>query len=251
MRLRLDFTASVAKDPNRPDLNEDAFQLDSHGHVFALSDGASESYDSKSWAKMLVNKYIENQNFDYEWVEQTQRDYVSTVDFQSLSWSKQLAFDRGSFATLLGMSTIDCTCRIFSIGDCLAAYSKNGKFYDSFPFKHPADFDARPQLLSTVNHLNEFTHNNFFNLDDHQAEWMLEEGDVIFLMTDALGQWFLREADKVENNSIKTLSAISTQDEFQYLILSLRTDRRIKLDDSTVLRFVVDTSEDNDGISNH
>ena len=72
MRVHLDFAESVAKDPERPDLNEDAHSQSLNGNIFSLSDGASESYDSKSWAHLLVNKFIENipinlQEFKKKW----------------------------------------------------------------------------------------------------------------------------------------------------------------------------------------
>lgn len=253
MRVRLDFAASVPKDTERPDLNEDAFQCSLDGNVFALSDGASESYDSKSWAKMLVNQFIENQQFNYQWVLDSQAQYESSVDFQALSWSKQLAFDRGSFATLLALTSSEGDiCSIFSIGDCLAVLIRGNKCIDSFPFKSPEQFDARPELLSTISNLNAFTQDGIFELSEHLTNWKIENGDVILMMTDAVGQWFLRETE-LENNSIKNLLALCDENVFQDLICSLRNERRIKLDDSTVLRFVVDACSDeiDDGISNH
>ena len=249
MRVRLDFAATVAKDPERPDLNEDAFKQGLNSDVFALSDGASESYDSKSWAQMLVSKYSENLTFNYEWVEAAQKNYAATVDFQSLSWSKQLAFDRGSFATLLGLTTFENSCSVFSIGDSLAALVRNKRIHTSFPFVYPEQFDARPELLSTLSNLNTFAQDSEFNIAEHQTSWEIEDGDTVFMMTDAVGQWFLREIN-FENSSAQALLDTSTEDEFQSLICLLRSEKRIKLDDSTLLRFVVDSSDISNGISN-
>ena len=55
----LSFAASVAKYQQDSRLNEDAFgERTSHG-VYAVSDGASESFDSRRWSKLLVQLFLE------------------------------------------------------------------------------------------------------------------------------------------------------------------------------------------------
>ncbi len=40
------------------DRNEDAFKWSPERSVLALSDGASESFDSRSWARILVRPFV-------------------------------------------------------------------------------------------------------------------------------------------------------------------------------------------------
>ena len=43
MRLKIAFSASIAKDSTRPDLNEDAWSANAQRTCYALCDGATES----------------------------------------------------------------------------------------------------------------------------------------------------------------------------------------------------------------
>lgn len=252
VRIRLDSVFSVSKDLERTELNEDAFHSDIEGGAFALSDGASESYDSQTWARMLVLKYVESQNFNGEWVSDAQQAYQASVDFNALSWSKQLAYERGSFATLLGLKALNegKVAEIFSIGDSLAVHIRNGICVSSFPFQHPEQFDARPELLATLRHQNKFTQDDQFVVSDHSEKWDLMDKDLIFMFTDAVGQWFLREKN-FEFNAIEILNKITTEIEFQSLIVTMRGEKRMKLDDSTMLKFIVESVEMSDGVSEH
>jgi hypothetical protein len=252
VKVSLDSVFSVSKDPERTELNEDSFDRDMEGSVFALADGASESYDSQTWARMLVHKYVENPNFNGEWVSEVQQIYQSSVDFNALSWSKQLAYERGSFATLLGLklSNENKVADIFSVGDSLAVHIRDGVCIRSFPFQYPEQFDARPELLSTLRHQNKFTQDDLFVISDHSEKWDLMTGDLIFMFTDAIGQWFLRELN-YEINSVESLKKITTEIEFQSLILAMRGEKRMKLDDSTLLKFIVESDEIRDGVPEH
>lgn len=252
VRVRIDCVFSVSKDPEKTELNEDAFCINTEHRAFALSDGASESYDSKTWARMLVQKFVENQNFNGEWVFDAQQAYQASVDFNSLSWSKQLAYERGSFATLLGLKILKDgeVAQVFSVGDSLAVHVRNGICVRSFPFQHPEQFDARPELLATLQHQNKFTQDDQFVIADHSEEWSLKDGDLIFMLTDAVGQWFLREHN-LEFSAVEALNKISNEVEFQSLIITLRSEKRIKLDDSTMLKFIVESAEISDGLPEH
>lgn len=248
-RIQLDLALSVAKDSQQSDLNEDAFDKGIDGTTYAVSDGASESYDSRTWAKLLVEKFIEDSEFNSEWVISAQKEYESNVDFQSLSWSKQLAFQRGSFATLLGLNFSKNIAHIFSIGDSLAVHIRRNSYLDSYPFHQPEQFDSRPELLSTIAQLNIFTEESQFIFADHSIQWKLEKDDLIYMMTDAVGQWFLRELNS-EKSSIKILSEVTNIEEFLHLITTLRSERRVKVDDSTMLRFIVQDDDIDNGLSN-
>ncbi len=52
------FFGSISKHPGDADRNEDAFKWSPERSVLALSDGASESFDSRSWARILVRMLV-------------------------------------------------------------------------------------------------------------------------------------------------------------------------------------------------
>jgi hypothetical protein len=179
------------------------------------------------------------------------RTYTSSIDFENLSWSAQSAFNRGSFATLLGLTTgenetdVDVLC----LGDSLAVHVRNNEVINTFPFSTPEQFDSRPTLLSTVAPANAlWVTTQFFT--EASVTWQVEPGDVIYAVTDAVGQWLL-SATQTTGVIPEELRAISSGEEFERLVQSLRTTRQIKLDDSTVLRLIVEPSETPNAIPEH
>jgi hypothetical protein len=251
VQFRFDLAVSVPKDPEREDLNEDAFDVSENNQIIALSDGASESYDSKTWARMLVHNFVNSPSFSSNWVKAVQEKYAAGIDFKNLSWSKQMAFERGSFATLI---TVNCAplsngVEVFSIGDSLAVLVRDGRYTQSYPFDTPEQFDARPELLSTLSHLNNFTDDGEFVSNEHNQIWATQHGDWILLVTDAVGQWLLREINH-EPSSIELLLQINTDEQFEELVVAMRSERRMKLDDSTMIRLAVVTKDQKNGLPN-
>jgi hypothetical protein len=62
-RLPLAFSVPKGEDQR----NEDSFHRSAKG-VYALSDGASVSFDSASWARILVKRYARKPEFTREWL---------------------------------------------------------------------------------------------------------------------------------------------------------------------------------------
>ena len=121
--MRLLFQGTVPKVLDYPGDNEDAAAVDEDRGRIALSDGASESYDSKTWSNLLVKHFVRDPRVGPGWLRRSVAEFADRVNRDELSWSKQASFDRGSFATLLGIrwdpsnAVVDCWC----IGDSLVA----------------------------------------------------------------------------------------------------------------------------------
>ena len=243
MRLRQDFAASVPKDLERPELNEDAWACDELLSCYALSDGASESYDSKRWARALVDKYSANQMFDWDWVSTAITAYNTAVDFSALSWSKQMAFERGSFATLLALQLAEngSEVEVLAVGDSLAVHVRDGLLLSTFPYEQAEQFDENPMLLSTLSPNNSFVKEPGFFQRNSSKTWTILPDDVIYLMTDAVGQWLLKN-QRSRESALELLDAVTIQEEFTALTLRLRSENKLKLDDSTLIRLIVESS---------
>ena len=239
MRLRVELVASVAKDPQRQDLNEDAYAYSVGQCCIALADGASESYDSQAWAQLLAQTYLRNQRVSVQWIEEQVQTYVESIDPASLSWSRQAAYERGSFSTLLGLELAQNgrDAEVLAIGDSLAIHVRDGVRMASFPFKSAEEFDARPQLLSTLSSANAFVGDSKF-FTDNSATWEVSPGDYILLVTDAVGHWVLSHSE-----ALTSLQDVTSPDEFLQLVLDRRRDHSMRLDDSTILRICVDADQ--------
>lgn len=240
MQLSLEFRLSVPKDAEHPESNEDVCASNEACMRFAISDGATESFDSRTWANQLVNSYCDDTCFSFKWVQQALSRYVGDVNYDSLSWSKQAAFDRGSFATLLGVELSDdgSAVNILAVGDSVAFQVFEGELKASFPYTTPEEFDARPRLLSTVAAHNAFLNDPATPIDALRTTWTVKPGDHIYLATDAVAQWIMQERDS-GLNAVQELYNIQKQEDFELLVVNLRQQRRMRLDDSTLVCIVV------------
>lgn len=238
MRFVIELAASVPKDVTRPDLNEDSWAIAISGDRLAVSDGASESYDSRAWARLLVDRYAWDNKFSPDWLADAVSEYVASVHFESLSWGQQAAFERGSFATLLGaeLAPNGHDLEVLAIGDSLAAHIRGKTLLNTFPFSRAEEFDVRPQLLSTVSRANQFLWGNVFFSENSSHSWPVAEGDLILFVTDAVGHWMLKEMDRTGISPAVQLSTLEDESDFAELILQLRSEKRIRLDDSTLVR---------------
>lgn len=217
----------VAKPRPENELSEDIVKYTDN--IFALSDGASISFDSRSWADFLTDKFLKNQKVNQEWIKNAVEEYNQsyTVD-KKLSWAQEEAFKKGSFATLLGLVFNPTTkiATITAIGDSSAICLVKGKGCIAFPYETAEEFNRNPTLLSTVLQKNK-------QVKALKKEWKIKnrERDKIFLMTDALAQWTLKD-----KGNIKKLAELKDEGDFRHLINSEREAKNIKIDDCTLIR---------------
>lgn len=239
--MYVDFQGSIPKDDCYPDENEDVLRGNGRLLRVALSDGASESFDSKTWAGILAARLLIDPNVTPAWVEDAMAQYRECHQPEKLSWSKLAAFERGSFATLLGVSFDPSLNRVslVGIGDSIAALTEKGNFLKSFPYQRAVDFERRPQILSTNPSLNAFVRAEDFR-DSHTAEWDLSGLDdpVLLCMTDALGQWLLTDVERGGTHWVQMLT-VNSVEQFDAVVRSARQARAIRSDDTTlaVIRF--------------
>jgi len=233
MRLRIVFNGSVPKDDGADAINEDQTATDESRQRFAVSDGASESYDSARWARLLANAWVAGgMAVSRQGLEQVISEYERACDPSSLSWSKRGAFDRGSFATLLGVTVRGAAARIVAMGDSMVLGLPIDGATLSFPYSLSDEFDRRPLLLSTSRDAN----NALFDRSVARGcitRWPLHPGAVLLLMTDALGQWLLRRGASA--SSCAVLLAIRTPEDLHAFVRSEQASGAMRRDDTTLL----------------
>lgn len=226
--MKLVHRFTTAKQQHEPHLNEDAAFVLVRKGIYALSDGASESFASRRWARTLVARYACVPNITDAWIRDAIAAYDTGFDREALSWSKQAAYDRGSFGTLLGACIQDDCIQLVAIGDSLAVIEKDGNAVLTHPYKTAEEFTARPLLLSTLFGLNQ-------SIDPEQVtlRWQREQSDCvrIYLMTDAIGAWLLEALDE----RLEVLRGISNASDFVDMIESARADGSMRRDDTTLI----------------
>ena len=233
--MQIVFKGVVPKELEYPDSNEDAYSIENN--VIAISDGASESFDAKNWAQILVRKFVDISQFKESWLVGAIEEYSSLYKREDLSWSKQASFDRGSFATFLGIEFHEGSnsVEVLAIGDSLAVLISNGYFNRSYPYTSAEEFDQDPTLISTNHFLNDFINQQDFFLT-HSVTWNLQSlyHTHLLCMTDALGQWFLRTYPS-DPTVLESLLSIRKEGEMKEFIFALRKNKAIRTDDTTLI----------------
>ncbi|MCY1295069.1 hypothetical protein D9M68_363920 [compost metagenome] len=221
---------TVAKQQAEPKLNEDASAVSNGRRTYVLSDGASESFSSRRWAQVLVTKFVRRPSIDEQWLHQAIALYEKAYDREQMSWSAQASYDRGSFATLLGLVFDDDHqgLHILGVGDTIVVLDDGEEICASFPYTEAEQFRANPLLLSTIPERNSVLISAL-----PKTYWRLDRNPMarIYCMTDALGAWLL--ADRSERLSI--LRSLRSRDEFVDLVETARAEGTMRRDDSTLL----------------
>jgi hypothetical protein len=216
---------------------EDACAVARRAGIAALSDGASVSFDSRTWARILVRRYAQKPEFDAAWLQAAISDFAGLYDRDALPWMHQAAFDRGSFASLLGVTDLgDGHIRVLAIGDSIAALCDGDRIIASFPYTAPEQFDQRPRLLSTNSAENAFLAE--VAPADLSITWNLRDckSPYLLCMTDALGHWLLSHRHE-RPSPVAMLRQIRSPAEFKRFVLGERRSGRLRRDDTTLLAY--------------
>ena len=231
-RLPLAFSFPKAEDRR----NEDSFHRSAKG-VYALSDGASVSFDSASWARILVRRYARDPEFTREWLAAAMAEFRKLYDRDSMPWVQQASFDRGSFASLLGVRVVDegRLIQVLSIGDSLAVLCDGDCIKATFRLSAASEFNRSPQLLCTNPAENAFLDEVDFGYDI-VADWTFTglKQPALLCMTDALGHWLLSQRDR-NSSPISALRKLQTPRAFARFVHEERAAGRMKRDDTTLI----------------
>lgn len=236
MRLSLDFCGSVPKYSDAR--NEDATAFSRKAEVFAIADGASESYAGADWSRILVENSIESRRVQLgRLLKASITTYRQAVEPDGASWSRQAAFERGSFSTLLHVARRQDKIAVTALGDSLAVAGCIGGDWESMPYQDPEEFDQRPLLISDRMELNSVV-TSPQHLRQRRTRWPMLPGLVVLLMTDALGRWSLDKG--LGRDAIHRLVEITSAGELEEFVVEQRAIGDLRRDDTTLMRLRVD-----------
>lgn len=208
---------------------EDAFAGDPAQGRFAIADGASESAFADVWAQILVNAFVQTPGPWSGWLTAARERWSAQVQERQLSWYAETKFEEGAFAAMLGIAFAEGRWRAIAVGDCCLFQVRDRRLLCGFPLRHSREFGNRPSLLASRarQSAEPRTRRIHFQGDFHA-------GDVVFLMTDALAQWFLKEVEE-GRQPWRDLQAIVAEEQFGAFIDNLREAKHLRNDDVTLV----------------
>lgn len=200
----------VQKRGNLESEYEDAFAQDPPGSVIqaescrlAIADGASESSFANIWAKQITRSYCFDPFKDNTQIKERLNrlgDRWHQIVFRKpLAWYAEEKALKGAFSTLLGVEIFtqndlppdSGAWQAIAIGDsCLFQIHEND-LHIAWPVVHSKCFGNSPALIGS---------SPLFNLTAwdqirfQSGEW--HQDDLMFMATDALAAWFLREVEE-------------------------------------------------------
>ena len=240
------FTRYVAKDTAFAAEYEDAFCVGLEQGRAAIADGVSSAIFSGRWARILVKSVVENPP-DLEqpagwvhWLADPRRRWLEEIDFARMPTHQKNKLRQvgGAYCTLcwvefLAIPDSDAdgprwSLRAHAMGDSCILYLRSGQLLASFPMTNSAEFDLDPDSICSV----ATSRDGQQRLASTQIE--CQDGDVIVMITDAIGKWML---DSIECGSLAPWEQLWSLDESEWIaaIEHLRDTNAMKRDDTTMV----------------
>jgi hypothetical protein len=79
--LKVAFVGQGPKEIGYGEANEDAYELAAESGRIALSDGASESFASQSWARLLAKRFVSQPELNATWLDDAVAEHVAQFDY--------------------------------------------------------------------------------------------------------------------------------------------------------------------------
>src|SRR5688500_7748275 len=165
---------------------EDAAACNSPAGRFAVADGASESIYAGEWARFLCEAFAADPAAADigKWVGVAQAKWKAHVHGQPAPWHVAEKLEDGASATFLGLAVEPGRFRAVATGDTCLFLVRGDALARAFPVQAARDFGTRPELIGSRQR---------GRVRGVTVKGSLEAGDRLWLMTDALAEWFLTE----------------------------------------------------------
>lgn len=221
---------------------------------YAVADGVSASYMPSVWAEILsetfinedatpelFNKLLEEgllDNLSAKWRERTEDIEQQAEGKLAMRYERAKELYGNAASTLAGVSIHDNAVHYYVVGDsCIFLIDKSILTVLS-EVKSVDSFTNRPDYIASDNHIDGTPIVGSEKIPDG---W-------IVLMTDAVAKWFWKKQVQ-ESEFVMELWNISTQDEFESLILKERDDETMDNDDVAIVMIKVENEESDSEIA--
>jgi hypothetical protein len=229
----------VPKIGYRPEECEDACAADPRLGRFAIADGATEGGQSGPWAHMLVEEFLRRDDpFDWiGWLPGLQERWCSQVqtdpEAPTRPWFQDVQLAIGAFSTFLGLVVDPSRWVAQAVGDSCLFQLREHRLLERFPMNCAAQFTTTPSLLGSRPRP-PVPDAPGLAIETRQGSW--QAGDRFWLMTDALAEWFLRQADQ-DRAPWEVLERFLDQPESDFLdwVGQQRAEGQLRNDDVTLV----------------
>jgi hypothetical protein len=218
---------------------------------FAVADGATEGVGSAAWAQILVKEFCTSKAHSFDLARYLQRVYkrwgvyrercLQDLDGKpgGVPWFVEEGLRVGAFSTLLGLTLsrgqdgVEHAWEALAVGDSCLALVRRDELIQVFPIRQALDFGNNPLLIGSNPAYNE-------QLPEvlKVTDGTCRTDDALYLMTDALAAWFLREyeAHRAPWGVLRDLDTREQEKPFADWIRELQSSGSMRKDDVTLIR---------------
>jgi len=224
---------------------EDVIAFDAQTSRFAVADGATEAFDARNWAERLAQHWAQRKSTltveeFREWVATEGRELHDSWNSLTLTWYSEEKARSGSFAALIGveldLKSDSPSWQAIALGDACLLHWRNGTLLKSLPLSSSESFNSTPVLVASDSSLHETSMQSVV-IDSGNCQ----NGDVLFLMSDAAASWCLQ---RFENADLDVNEFLGTRDdeELRQFFDAERLAGRIRNDDLAIVRIEIKRS---------
>jgi hypothetical protein len=205
-----------------------------------VADGVTNSRFSGELARLLVKRWTDSplargESFR-EWLRPVQDAWAAEVAPARADVETQW-FNRNAqwvgHSTFVGLSLEGRTLRAVGIGDAVVIQVRGNRVVRAWPNEHASDFRSQTEALPSAGDP---------TWPIRETDIAVEAGDEIFMLSDAIGSWTLREAE-AGRNPFAALRRMNRPGLMQRFVEGHRAHSRnanlMDVDDTTLVRFVV------------
>jgi len=237
----------LAKDPEHPGQNEDAWKADPERGIAVVADGVASAIFSGRWATLLSEAVVADPPDPLDrpafaaWLQHQRAAWSESIDTSGLAWFQKAKLPLGAFSTLLWVQVAPASedeqvpgrfgarrLRGFAVGDSCLFHVRHGEALRCFPVQSTDEFEADPIVLGSVD----------LKRDQLVSFGLLEEycfaDDLLVLCTDAVAEWALRR-EQSGNAPDWMRYWYMTDEQWQAEISQLRADGLMRYDDATLV----------------
>ncbi|HEX8131719.1 MAG TPA: hypothetical protein VF527_21670 [Pyrinomonadaceae bacterium] len=226
---------------------EDAIGINAESWRYAVADGATEGFDSRRWARRLVDGWTEADPAPLSaeafgaWVEEQGRWLHASWNDRPLPWYAEAKARQGSYAAFVGLQFrargAALQWQAIALGDSCMIQRRGGSVSRALPISDDSLFNSSPVLVPSLTSLHE-TALSHLTVD----EGMAERGDVFFLLSDAGAAWYLKlwKERKGVEEEFDSLLAASDGEALLELFRRERQAKKINNDDIAILRIAIE-----------
>ncbi|MDJ0562402.1 MAG: PP2C family serine/threonine-protein phosphatase [Microcystis sp. M49629_WE12] len=232
---------------------QDNFSYNEAKNCFAIADGATQSFYSSIWSKLLVDYFCENPQIDknnwQEWLELIQQKWLEEVKAElekaksgnNFAWIEiynGLERSKSATSTFIGLQFIENQAKISIVGDsCLFIFQ--GNQIKTYLLKKSTDFNNQPEYFGSRSKNN-----------DHEPKFLdielkyKQHSDKLYfvLATDALAEYIFKYTEQ-QRDILTTLLTINSEQEFENFVKSARHNGTIKMKNDDVTLMILEVSD--------